>query len=96
MSNLAFNLTVNDLPNDDLKIVADIVGLSTAVKLLEDLPGILISIPKTGLNKCRNCYICKNYDGSKQSRVELAKEFGVSERYIIQMASKHRNKTNLN
>jgi len=94
MSNLAFNLTVNDLPNDDLKIVADVVGLSTAIKLLQDLPGTLISIPKTGLNKCRNYYIYKNYDGSKESRVDLAKKFGVSERYIIQMASKYRNRAN--
>ena len=96
MSNLAFDLTVNDLPNDDLKIVADVVGLSTAVKLLQDLPGTLISIPKTGLNKCRNFYICKNYDGSKESRVDLAKKFGISERYIIQMASKYRNRAHLN
>ena len=92
MSNLALNLTINDLPNDDLKIVADIVGLPIAVKLLEDLPGILISIPKTGLNKCRNGYICNNYDGSKESRVDLARKFGVSERYIIQMVSKYRHK----
>jgi Mor family transcriptional regulator len=96
MSNLALNLTINDLPNDDLKIVADVVGLSTAVKLLQDLPGTLISIPKTGLNKCRNIYICNNYDGSKESRVNLAKKFGVSERYIIQMASKYRNRADLN
>jgi hypothetical protein len=89
-------LTVEDLPNEDLKIVADMCGLDLAVKLLEDMPGTIINVPKTGLNKFRNKYICKQYDGSKQSRSCLAFEFGVSEGYIIQLACRSRKNARLN
>ena len=90
------NLNINDLPNDELKTVADICGIESAVKLMTDMPGIMINIPKTGLNKCRNKYILKAYDGSKQSRMALAFKFGLSEGYILQLVCRNRKRSNPN
>jgi len=75
-----------------IKTVAEIIGINTTVKLMQDIPGIMINIPKTGLNKRRNQYILETYDGSKECRTRLAKRFNVTERYIIQLASKYTKK----
>jgi adenine specific DNA methylase Mod len=81
-----------EMPNDDIKFLSELYGINFALRLMADMPGILINVPKTGLNKIRNKYICKNYDGSKNSRVKLAKECGVTENYIKQLVSKYRKR----
>lgn len=86
------DLTKDQLPGEDIKLVADYFGLNLAIRFLEELPGTLIHIPKTGLNKCRNEYICQVYDGSKESRVRLARQFDFSEGYIKQLISRYRKK----
>lgn len=86
------DFTIDQLPGEDIKLVADYFGVNMAIKLLEELPGTLIHIPKTGLNKLRNQYICQVYDGSKECRVRLAQKFGVSKGYIKQLASRYRKK----
>jgi Mor family transcriptional regulator len=85
-------ITKADLPNVELKLVADIIGMETTINLMEELAGTFINFPKTALNKCRNQFICEEYDGSKESRMALAKKFGVTERYIIKVASYYRKK----
>ncbi len=92
MHNWTSHLTIDELPNEELKLVADIFGVKITIKFMEELPGTLINIPKTGLNKCRNQYICQMYDGSKSSRMRLAIKFGVTEGYIKQLASRYRKK----
>ena len=81
-----------EMPNDDIKVLSELYGVNFALRLMADMPGILINVPKTGLNKIRNTYICKNYDGSKNSRIKLAKECCVTENYIKQLVSKNRKK----
>lgn len=76
------NLTIEDLPNEDIRIIADFYGIDLAVKLMNDLPGIIINVPSNALKKIRNNYICRNYDGSKKSRMLLALECDVTEGYI--------------
>ncbi|MFI3301170.1 MAG: hypothetical protein R3Y28_07100 [Candidatus Gastranaerophilales bacterium] len=72
----------DDLPNEDLKIVAELIGISVAIKMMCELPGINISVPKNATLKARNKYIKKHYDGTKKSRYHLAKICDVSESYI--------------
>jgi hypothetical protein len=81
-----------EMPNDDIKEISERYGVNFALQLMSDMPGILINVPKTGLNKLRNMYICKYYDGSKQSRVKLARECNVTENYIKQLASRNRKR----
>ena len=39
------NLTLEDLPNEDIKIVADLYGMDFAIKFLNDLSGVIINVP---------------------------------------------------
>jgi hypothetical protein len=81
-----------EMPNYDIQEISERYGVNFALQLMADMPGILINVPKTGLNKLRNMYIVKHYDGTKMSRVKLAHECGVTENYIMQLATKNRKK----
>ncbi|HSA05714.1 MAG TPA: hypothetical protein P5556_00885 [Candidatus Gastranaerophilales bacterium] len=84
------NLNLEDLPNEDIRIIADLYGIEFALTLLNDLPGVVINIPSNALKKIRNSYICRNYDGSKKSRMQLALECEVTECYIKRLAWLHK------
>ncbi len=86
------NLTLEDLPSEDIRIIADFYGVRFALRLMKDLPGVTISIPSSGLKKIRNDYICRNYHGSKKSRLKLALECEVTECYIKRLAWLHSKK----
>ncbi len=85
------NITMENLPNEDLKIVSSIIGLEPTIKLMCEIPGITISIPKNATLPAKIEYIMEFYDGSKKSRFELAKICDLSENYIYRI-SRHRNK----
>ena len=77
---------MENLPNEDLKIVAAIIGLPPTIQLMCEVPGMLISVPKNATLKARVEYVKKHYDGSKKSRYELSKTCGLSENYIYRVA----------
>lgn len=79
-------IDINDLPNEDLKIIAEIIGIDIAIKMMCELPGIAISIPKNATLKAKIKYVKKHYDGSKKSRYKLAKECDLSENYIYRIS----------
>jgi len=79
-------ITMENLPNEDLKIVAAIIGLAPTIQLMCEVPGMLISVPKNATLKARVEYVKKHYDGSKKSRYELSKTCGLSENYIYRVA----------
>jgi Mor family transcriptional regulator len=74
------NITIDDMPNQDMKLVAELCGIDVAVKLLQELGGVGIMIPKFGFRKVIQKYICDNFDGTNAKR--LALELGVSLRFI--------------
>ncbi|HSA06998.1 MAG TPA: hypothetical protein P5556_07440 [Candidatus Gastranaerophilales bacterium] len=39
------NLTLDDLPSEDIKIIADFYGMEFAIKFLNDLSGVIINVP---------------------------------------------------
>ena len=80
------NITEDTLPNEDLKILAAIIGLAATIKIMCEIPGINISIPKNCTLRARIKYIKKHYDGSKKSRYELSKLCDLSENYIYRIA----------
>jgi Mor family transcriptional regulator len=79
------NLTPEDMPNRDLKIVAELCGTEVATKLLKELGGIQISIPQNGAKRVLQTYILKRYDGTNVK--ELAIDTGISERHVYRMLS---------
>jgi len=84
------NLTADNLPNEDLKLIAELIDLDVAIKMMDLLPGVIINIPKNGFRKARAKYIAQNYDGTKKSRLKLIFECGVTENYINSIAKQHR------
>jgi len=82
-------LTIEDLPNEDMVFVANACGLEVAIKLLKDLPGLAINIPKTGMRKLVNKYVCENYSGHNAK--ELALECGLSIRQVYNVLDKKRS-----
>ena len=82
------NITEQTLPNEDLKIVASTIGLDATIKLMCELPGIIISIPKNATLPARIAYIKEHYDGSKKSRLKLSQMCDLSESYIYKIIKK--------
>ena len=76
-------ITEENLPNEDMKIIAAIIGLAPTVKLMCEIPGTNISIPKNATLFARTAYIRDVYDGSKKSRIQLSKICNLSENYIL-------------
>jgi hypothetical protein len=73
MDSWAENLTPDDMPTEDTRLIADFLGVEATLILMNKLSGMDFTIPKNGLNRIRNKYICETYDGTKKSRLILAK-----------------------
>ena len=87
-------INMDNLPNEDMKIVANVLGLEATIKLMCELPGVLISVPMNATLPAKIEYIKEVYDGSKQCRVKLSKQCDLSENYIYRMYRKNINKNN--
>lgn len=81
-------ITSENLPNEDLKTIALLLGLEAAIKLMCEIPGVNISIPKNATLLAKVLYIMEQYDGTKKSRLKLAQECDLSEGYIYRIARK--------
>lgn len=86
------NLTLEDLPSEDIKIIADLYGMEFAIKFMSDLSGVMINVPSCALKKIRNNYICRNYDGTKKTCMSLALECNVTEAYIKRIVWLYKNR----
>ena len=86
---LPINITIDDMPNADMKLVAETCGVETAVKLLTELPGIQINIPKAGVRRVTWAYVRKNYNGKNIKK--LALEVGLSENWLYQILKKDKS-----
>lgn len=86
-------ITEDNLPNEEMEVLCSIIGLEATKKIMLAYQGSTITIPKQALSKYKDKYIIENYDGTKISRVYLAKECNVSERHIYNVT--HENKNNL-
>ena len=85
-------IDINDLPNDDLKFVAEMAGLYEALILIFVLPGITVNIPKNGLKRLKERYIIKEYDGTKLTLNRLVVECDLSQRHVEKIIKKHYKK----
>ena len=82
------NITADDMPNDDLKYIAENAGIKSALILIFLLPGLTVNIPKYALRKIKEKYIMKEYDGSKFTLNRLAIECELSQRYVYNLIKK--------
>jgi len=81
-------ITEDEMPNIELKIIASLCGVKTAIKLMKHLPGMMICIPSKALNNLRDRYICKKYDGTKKTLMELSLAFNLTQRQVYNIIKK--------
>lgn len=82
-------ITPNDMPNDDLKYMADRAGIKSALALIFTSPGITVTIPKNAFKELKRRYILNNYDGTKYTINRLAVECNLSQRYVYKIIKEH-------
>ncbi len=73
-------LSMDEMPNKDLALVAKKCGLDVATKLILHLQGVSIHVPQKALKKVADKYIRENYDGHNAK--ELAVVCGVCVRHV--------------
>lgn len=84
-----------DMPNDDLKTIAESAGIRSALALIFLTPGLTVSIPRNAFTEVKKRYIISQYDGRKYTINRLALECGYSQRYIYKIIESHlQNKSN--
>lgn len=83
------NITVEDMPNDDLKYVAQNAGIKSALALIFCVPGLTVNIPKNAFKTVKERYILNHYDGSKYSLNGLAVECDLSQRQVYKLIKKN-------
>ena len=80
-----------DMPNDDLKFIAESAGIRSALALIFCTPGLTVSVPKNAFTEVKERYIVGQYDGRKYTINRLAIECGFSQRYVYKIIKKHLN-----
>ena len=85
------NITSEDMPNEDLRFIAENAGINAALALILHTPGLIVSIPKNALKQVKDKYILNSYKWSKYSLNELAVECGVSQRYIYKLLEQRKS-----
>lgn len=61
---LASTLSAADLPSDDLRWIAEHLGIETAIKVALLYPGMTIYIPKSCERRLKMVYLAKNHTGN--------------------------------
>ena len=84
-------ITAKDMPNDDLKFVAENAGIKAALALIFCTPGLTVNIPKNAFKAVKKRYILNNYDGTRYSINKLALECNLSQRYVYKIIRKNFN-----
>ena len=80
-------VTPEDLPTDDLKMMADLIGMPSTIKLLTEAPGCVFTMTTTWDREAIKKYIKRTYDGSKLCRMRLCMLCKVNENYIHKVCS---------
>ena len=81
-----------DMPNDDLRFIAESAGIRSALALIFCTPGLTVTVPKNSFTAVKERYIVSQYDGTKYTINRLAIECGLSQRYVYKIIKKHLHK----
>lgn len=76
-------LTPEDMPNRDMKMVAELCGVPVAINLIEQLQGVNVYVPKGGDMRMIRKLILKHYNGHNAK--ELALELKVTEAFVFKV-----------
>ena len=78
-------ITMETLPNEDLKFLASLVGLPPIIFLMCEYPGSTYTVPKNATMRARKEYVRKHYDESKSSRLHLCRTCHFAENDIYKI-----------
>lgn len=81
-------ITIEDMPNDDLKFLAENAGIKPVLALIFSSPGLTVSIPKTSFKEVKEKYILSKYDGRKYTINKLAVECDLCQRHVYKIINK--------
>lgn len=79
------DITLDDMPNQYFKDIAELCGMDVACKILSNFQGNMIQVPTRGFLKLQERIILDGYDNSAQSIKVLARKLVCSEAYIRQV-----------
>ena len=82
MDKLLKEITIEDLPNEELKLIATYCGMEVVLVLINKLPGLTVTIPRFAYKKMIKAYVKKHYGGTRNSKREIALKWGVSELFV--------------
>ena len=85
-------ITPDDMPNDDLKFLAETAGIKSVLALIFSSPGLTVSIPKTAFKEVKEKYILSKYDGRKYTINKMAVECDLSQRHVYKIIKEHLDK----
>ena len=81
---------IDQMPNDDLKVVAKECGTDVALALLKNLPGAVINIPKRAFNKVADQFVIGNFNGHNAK--QLARVCGYSLNHIYRIVRRENDR----
>lgn len=67
-----------------------LIGFEATKKIMLKYAGVPILIPKSATSKYKHQYILDNYDGTKKSRMKLALECNITERYVYKIIKQYK------
>lgn len=79
-----------DLPNEDMRAIANICGIEVVLKLMEHMPGLIVNVPKNGMKKVKERYIVDNYNGHNVKELALICSVSLRHVYNVLNRSGHR------
>lgn len=82
-------ITIKDMPNGDMRLVAELCGIDTALILMEHLGGVNIYVPKMIEKRIMATYVQRHYTGSNAK--ELAIRMGKSVRFVYSLLESNNN-----
>jgi Mor family transcriptional regulator len=85
-------LTPEDLPEGDLRLVAELCGVDVAVSLAEHMGGVQLYVPSAAglISRKKHEYIVRHFDGSNCK--ELAVATGYSERWVYEILARRKGR----
>ena len=82
------DITIDDMPNEDMRLVAETCGLPVAVRLMKACGGAELYIPRFGFKRLIDRKIVEEFNGCNASR--LCSRYKVSKRYVYNIIREHR------
>jgi Mor family transcriptional regulator len=92
LADIAKDITKDDMPNADMKLVAEYCGTELALRLMEHLAGVTLYVPHNRFLPLLEKYITKNHKRVDVKRLALV--CGVTETFVYNVIRRAKNTAN--